>query len=425
MTTRRKPESCSGCSLYSHGTDFSQIEGTGSSGVMVIAEASGEMEARDQLPLRPYAPAGSLYERTLRRMGIDRQMLSTTNIVRCRPRNNFLENSPWEHSAINHCRPNLDAAIKSRRPRCIVALGGTALRELTGEAGPQRGISHLAGYVLPSQFRLPMPSAHTPPNLLERIFAEPIPVIANFHPAFLRRGKASLQGVFARILQRSLNIAAARDHDYLWNVDPKEESTHGTLRYATRPSLDEARSYLHRIRESAGAVVSYDIETFESASLDEDAREGFSDTNLRLIQFSSELGQGIAFPWEGNYREVARDILQLPNVKCGHNLWLFDNKVLRAAGEREGIDLTPRGTVHDTLQMFHHWQPDLPAHLQFCAQFVSFPFPWKHMAANDIEFYGCCDVDATLRLYMMLEATLRRDGIWDDESYLKVHGAKA
>ena len=88
--------------------------------------------------------------------------------------------------------------------------------------------------------------------------------------------------------------------------------------------------------------------------------------------------------------------------------------MLAACGDREGLDLRPRGVVHDTLCMFHHWRPDLPAHLQFAASFVQFPFPWKHLAATDIEFYGCCDVDATLRLYGMLEATLRRDGLWDD-----------
>jgi hypothetical protein len=95
---------------------------------------------------------------------------------------------------------------------------------------------------------------------------------------------------------------------------------------------------------------------------------------------------------------------QVPNVKCGHNIWLFDNKVLRAVSDREGIDLAPRGTLHDTLQMFHHWQPDLPAHLQFAASFANFPFPWKHLAGTELELYGCVDVDATLRLYEMLAA---------------------
>jgi uracil-DNA glycosylase family 4 len=405
MTNRHKPNSCAGCACESHGTDFSRVDGTGANGVMVVAEASGEMEAREQRPLVPYAPAGSLFERSLRRLGLAREMFSITNVIRCRPRNNWLENSPHEFSAINHCRPNLDAAIAERKPKCIVALGGIAARELTGMTGEARGVTHLAGYVLPG------------PN--------DIPTIINYHPAYLRRGKASLQGLFARILHRATLIASGKDTQWQWGIDPSERSTHGSLRYNVHPSLDEARSFVRRVMDSPALTLSYDIETFESASLDEDAREGFTDTQLRLVQFSLGGGEGIAFPWDREYRELAGDILRGPNVKCGHNVWLFDNKVLKAAGEREGLDLTPRGVIHDTLQMFHHWQPDLPAHLQFCAQFVNFPFPWKHLAGTNLPFYGCADADATLRLYVFLESALKKDGLWDDESYYRVRGAVA
>lgn len=398
MTARHKPSSCAGCACEGHGTDFSRVEGTGANGVLIVAEASGEMEARDGLPLRPYASAGSLLERSLRRMGMDRQQFSLTNVLRCRPRNNWLEGAPWEYAAISHCRPNLVQAISDRHPRCIVALGGTALRELTGMAGEAQGIGHLAGYVLQG------------PN--------DIPVIGNFHPAFLRRGKASHQGIFARILNRAVAIAAGKDIQWSWGVAPDDPlaHAHASLRYLTHPSLDEALSFAASVRDDSGAVVSYDIETSESTSLDEDAREGFQDTHVQLIQFCTRPGQAIALPWEGRYREIAQSILHTQNVKVGHNTWLFDQKVLRAVGEREGMDLIPRGVIHDTLQMFHHWQPDLPAHLQFCAQFVSFPFPWKHLAATAIEFYGSADVDATLRLYTFLEARLKRDQIWGNET---------
>jgi uracil-DNA glycosylase family 4 len=395
---RRKPIACEGCALYNHGSDFSQPEGTGSRKLLVMAEASGEHEQRDELPLRPFAPAGGLFERILRRMNIDRQQLVISNFIRCRPRNNFLENAPWEHSALNHCRQNFRDVVAKYRPHAILAMGGVATRESTGEAGEARGVSHLAGYCLPSM----------PDVTLED--GTPIPVIPTFHPAFLRRGKASYQGVFARILQRAMNISAGKDREWMWGVVPEDRSTHGTLRYNTRPSLDEARAYLSMLRQNGDATVSYDIETTESASLDEDAREGFADTSIRLIQFATVGGWTIALPWESGYREIATEILGLPNTKCGHNVWLFDNKVLRA----NGVEVA--GTIHDTLQMFHHWQPDLPAHLQFCAQFVQFPFPWKHLAGTDLAFYGCCDVDATLRLYNMLQATLQRDGLWGDQT---------
>jgi uracil-DNA glycosylase family 4 len=371
---------------------------------MLVGEASGEHEQREGLPFRPGAPAGGVLTRILRNMGLDRAQFSITNVIRCRPRNNFLEGAPWEYQALMHCRPNLERAILERKPRCIVALGGTAMRELTGMTGAAQGIGHLAGYVLPCR---------------TYSMLSPIPVIGNFHPAYLRRGKASHQGIFARILKRATNIAAGRDHDWLWG-DP-EDHAHA-LNYQTHPSPADVESYSHYVLGNPELVVSYDLETGESASIDEDAREGFADTHIRLVQFAVEGRGAIAIPWEPQFVPCIAAILRSPNTKCGHNVWLFDNKVLRAAGQREGIDLTPRGTTHDTLAMFHHWQPDLPAHLQAAASFVQFPFPWKHYGTDDatLPFYGCCDVDATLRLYTMLEKTLKRDGVWDDTGYATV-----
>ena len=409
MTPRTRPDSCSGCPLAAKGTDFSAVEGTGSLGVMLIGEASGECEARDQLPFRPYAPAGSLLERTIRRMSLDRQQFALTNVCRCHPPHDWLAGAPYEYAALDHCRPNLVDAIASRRPRCLFAMGGTALRVLTGLAGEKLGVSHLRGYVLQS---LPEFGG--------------LPVVPSFHPAFIRRGAAHLQGVFARDLQRARNVASGRDDSWLWGRADAEMPAYegdrflqeaiyeGSLDYRPRPSLDEAWSYYHAVRDGgAGCTLSFDLETYESASLDEDARDGFADTGIRLAQFSAAAGSGIALPWEGGYCDVARALLRLPNPKCGHNVWLFDLRVLAVESSRTGVDFAPLGTVHDTLQMFHWWQPDLPAHLQFAASFAQFPFPWKHLAGSALELYGCADVDATLRLYAMLEPTMRRDGLWD------------
>ena len=403
---RQKPSSCEGCACYSHGNDFSAIEGTGSSGVMLVGEASGEHEQRDQLPFRPFAPAGGVLERVLRRMSLDRQQLSVTNVVRCRPRNNWLEGAPWEFGAINHCRANLDAAIAERRPRCIVALGGVATRALTGLAGTALGVNHLAGYVLPlrdalhwkdgrklsSRHRQLPPGLSPPRQGLASGRLRPHPPARGEH----RRGARPRLAV-ERQPGRQVDVAG-----------------HRTDKYVSHPTVGDAAEFYFHLRDNANVAFSYDIETAESASIDEDAREGFADTQIQLVQFSAGAGTAIAMPWQGDFKRIVQSILHLPNVKMGHNVWLFDNKVLAACGDREGLDLRPRGVVHDTLCMFHHWQPDLPAHLQFAASFVQFPFPWKHLAATDIEFYGCCDVDATLRLYGMLEATLRRDGLWDD-----------
>jgi uracil-DNA glycosylase family 4 len=439
VSHRCKPASCLGCALHDHGNDFSAVEGTGANGCLLVGEASGEHEQRDQAPFRSYAPAGAVLERCLRRMGLDRQQFAITNCIRCRPRHNFLENAPWEFAALRHCRPNLDQAIADYRPRCIVSLGGVALRELTGEAGEARGVTHLAGYCLPlAATRVPCDncishdSLDVPRN--QRMTdatcdqchgsgyvsgAGVIPTIANFHPSYLRRGKASHQGVFSRIIQRGLAIASGRDRAYMWGVDPDDPATWRQpsgerLQYWTRPTLDQCRSVLAYLRANPNLWIAKDIETSESSSLDEDAREGFSDTEVRLFQLSYQPGTGIAIPYTGEFKQVIHEMIHLPNPFYGHNWDNFDHKVLRAAAAREGWTYAPTQRCYDTLDMFHHWQPDLPAHLQFCSSFINFPFPWKHLAATDIEFYGICDVDADLRLGQFLATTLKKDNLWGE-----------
>lgn len=417
MSYRQKPNACSGCSIYDHGLDFSQVEGTGSNGCLLVGEASGEMEARDQLPFRPYAPAGAVLERCLRRMGLDRKQFAVSNCVRCRPRRNFLENSPWEYAALRQCRPNLDSAIAQYRPKCIVALGGVALRELTGEAGESRGITHLAGYVMPLAGEVRDGDKYV-------LRPQSIPVIADFHPSYLRRGKASYQGVFSRIIQRALAIAAGRDRNYAWGIDPDDSATWNTpagkLNYWTHPTTDQARSVLAYLRDNPNIPFAADLETSESSSLDEDAREGFNDTEIRLVQFSYQPGTGIAMPWTDGFKQIAQDIFHLPNKMYGHNFANFDRKVLRAASLREGWTYSPKTWVFDTMDMFHHWQPDLPANLQFACSFIPAFFPWKHLASSNIEFYGVCDADNTLKLGLYAERMLKKDGLWNDDNYFEV-----
>jgi uracil-DNA glycosylase family 4 len=726
---RTKPESCAGCPCYSHGTDFTQPEGLGSLGVLVVAEASGESEAREGLPLRPYAPAGSLFQRALNRLSFNREQFTLTNILRCHPRNNFLDGAPWEQGAIQQCRPNLSAVVEKVKPRVILTLGNIPLRDLTGHAGKSRTVSHLRGY------------AHA---ALGADLGNAV-VFSTYHPSFIRRGAAHLTGVFMRDIQRAVMIANGRDKSYLLNEYEQHCEGKGTLKYQTHPSYEDARAFYNYLRDNPQVHFTYDLETVETPDLDEDAREQFADTQVRTIQFSHTPGTGICLPWSNGYRQIASDILQLPNVKIGHNCfaqhtsvwmadgswkpiwkiksgervrsvspngklidcrvaegfktrddrewvevrvdgahnrgvgkwgnrgvictpdhewyrpdgskvtaeflrpgdavvvprqgafdlitgclngdgyidskgcfrishtnqgwaeakaaafgvqtaeykttsgykldttfwavqlymarqwrsrhydgtqkmfvpgnhrmlailygddgclaskqkknktarialhkfmpqlewikdwfseqfgkcslqneavlalsveaskvffkmiapylhpsmdyklpeefrgryegwmerpepqigwveaivpakpkqyntrdkyclvveeshnfftraglvsncWLFDDKVLKACGEREGFNLVPKGFSQDTLQMFHHWQPDLPAHLQYAASFVQFPFPWKHLSGTNLEFYGIADVDATLRLYNEAKRTMQARGIWD------------
>jgi hypothetical protein len=324
-------------------------------------------------------------------------MFSLTNVCRCRPKNNWLEGNPHEYSALRHCRPNLDAAIAERKPKVILALGGVALRELTGLSGEKLGISYLTGYPLPT--------------------TDGVPVIGGFHPSYLRQGHMSHVGHFMRVIQRALNIASGKDKQWVWGIDPDDMHTWGDLQYVLHPSLDLARALRNHILDNPNLVIAEDIETPESASMDEDAREGFMNTEIRQVQFSIGKGHGMAMPWEGEYRQIALDIINSSNPKYGHNWAAYDHKVIRAACAREGLTYAPQGMVLDTLDMFHHWQPDLPAHLQFASSFINFPFPWKHLHTIEHEpFYGCVDVDSDWQLGEFLVRVLKQDDLWGDDT---------
>lgn len=154
----KKPETCRPCILWEGGqwcgpNGFSLLEGDGSSGLMVIAEALGRNEEKKGLPLRPDAKAGGVYQKALDVGKLPRLSATLTNIVRCRPPGNELKGMPYERAAIDHCRQYLDAAIAERSPRLLLALGDVPLRELSLVGGT---ISELRGYVLPSRYGIPL-----------------------------------------------------------------------------------------------------------------------------------------------------------------------------------------------------------------------------------------------------------------------------
>src|SRR5262252_295022 len=101
-------------------TGFVPPSGTGSAGVCVMAEAPGEMEARYGVPLYPKAPAGSVFDRLLRRAGLDRDQFLLTNSVWSRPPNNYLEGSRVEGEAIAAFAPFRDRMFDLYRPRVFL-----------------------------------------------------------------------------------------------------------------------------------------------------------------------------------------------------------------------------------------------------------------------------------------------------------------
>jgi DNA polymerase I-like protein with 3'-5' exonuclease and polymerase domains len=288
----------------------------------------------------------------------------------------------------------MDREIFETQPKAILALGNVPLRAFTGMSGRKRGIGMLRGFVLEGT-RYPG-----------------IPVIGTYHPSFLKRGGkdrdassgAKTEGGAGKggmhllgVMMRDLALAV---HVARYGAPEVEMPV-----YSEHPGLDEARSFLHRVKDNRNLTLTYDIETSDSTDLDEEDLET-AGGQIVQIQFSLEPGTGIAFPWQPEYVEIVKEIFKLENDKANHNAWKFDNPRLRATG------VEFRGIIHDTMEMWRRMQPDLPAHLQFVSSMYGFPFPWKHLDSSQPAYYGCCDVDAVQRIFAKLPSDMQKRGCW-------------
>ena len=369
---------------------WSDPEGTGAIGVMIVGEALGESEAEDHLPFRPYAPAGSVLERAIRRAGFSRGQFLLWNVCPVQPPKNWLEGAPWEGEAITWGQELLVKMVEQYKPRCILALGNIPLKATTGLAGEQRSVSHIRGWHVPS---------------LSMFMG--VPIVASFHPSFLRRGAMGLFSVLVHDLKLAVAVAnskvgqtvkfyspvLSRDVEYTHHPVSYIDITNPVVpeEYTTQPSERDAWEFLREVEDDPSKLIAYDIETPRSGSVTENESDELGDTDILSIQFSRRPRSGIFLPWREPFIEVAKRVLATPNPKAGANTWRFDNPVLRGHGCRLN------GTNHDIRWAWGHLQPDLRASLQFVASFYCAGkgwAPWKHVHSSHVGFYGIRDVDA-------------------------------
>ncbi|MES2923189.1 MAG: uracil-DNA glycosylase [Verrucomicrobiota bacterium] len=113
--------------------------------VMLVGEAPGYQEEREREPF--VGPAGQKLNDILKAMGLSREEVYISNIVKFRPATpnqttNNRKPTPEEMAA---CMPFVRAEIGIVKPECIIALGGTAaegLLGLTGTVTSMRGPWH-------------------------------------------------------------------------------------------------------------------------------------------------------------------------------------------------------------------------------------------------------------------------------------------
>ncbi len=133
--------------------------------LLILGEGPSEMDDRSGQPFS--GPSGQLLATWFIRLGLQREEVWLTNVVRCRPAavvNGRLKNRPPTDNEANACRFWLDTEIRLVQPQVILALGGTAGKALLGK---QFKISQERGQWHPGPYGAA--------------------IITTFHPAYLLR----------------------------------------------------------------------------------------------------------------------------------------------------------------------------------------------------------------------------------------------
>jgi DNA polymerase len=121
---QEKMGDCRRCKLHTHRTHI--VFGTGNpmAKLVFVGEAPGEDE---DLQAEPFVgKAGQLLNKMIRAMGLKREQVYITNIVKCRPPNN---RNP-EPDEISSCEPFLIEQLGVIKPLVICALGNFAAQTL-------------------------------------------------------------------------------------------------------------------------------------------------------------------------------------------------------------------------------------------------------------------------------------------------------
>jgi uracil-DNA glycosylase len=156
-----------GCGLKATATKLCFFRGAPKARTVIIGEAPGRDEDIEGKPF--VGRAGQLLDKMLASIGLSQDDVHITNVVYWRPPGNRTP-TPQETLA---CRPFLERQIELVEPEIIVALGGSAAKEVLGVT---EGIMRLRG-----KWRT------------VSIGGRSIPAIATLHPAYLLRTPAAKQ----------------------------------------------------------------------------------------------------------------------------------------------------------------------------------------------------------------------------------------
>lgn len=339
-----------------------------------IAEALGREEVYAGVAL--VGPAGEMFNKALRRVGIDRNGVRLHNIISCRPPDNKLVGMPWEYSAIAQCRQYLDPVLMEPH-KVFMALGATATRVLLDQ--PKQGfrINNWHGY----------PTFHAGRW-----------VVPTFHPSHLLQGQHKLLGTMMFDMQRAKMVAEGS-----WVADEPE--------LIVDPDYEWFREWAEDLiarSEADPYAIWLVIDTETQQKMTGQAEDELEDeiTEIVRINFSTNVGLGITVPWAEPYIALVKRLCQSRTTKI---IWneRYDIPILRAH------DSPVSEPVLDFMWAWHMLQSDIPRGLGFVAPFYSKAGAWKHLSGLTPGPYAAKDGPQTLRIALGVAAHLQQFGMWE------------
>ena len=154
---------CRACELAQNCTQKVPGVGDRQADLLIVGEGPGHDEDIQGEPF--VGRSGQLLDRMLAAIGISRDQVYITNIVKCRPPNN---RDPKPAEALQ-CRAYLDAQIREIAPRVILSVGRVSAHNLLGSDQP-------VGKLIRQMHKLP---------------GTDIPLKVTYHPAYLLRNPSA------------------------------------------------------------------------------------------------------------------------------------------------------------------------------------------------------------------------------------------
>lgn len=275
---------CGACGLYKQcRSPKMPVSGEGRRGVLIVGEAPGKNEDRENLQF--VGDAGKLLSDTLRAVGVDfRRDCWVTNAIICRPADNRTP-TPKE---VEYCRPNLLATLKQLKPKTVICLGGTAVRSVVGYTWKENvgAISRWVGWNIPDRTLNAW-------------------ICPTYHPSYLNRtGEHPLLFKFFKE-----HLAQAFTHDDRpWPDGPPDLREQIEI----EEDVDRAARVLDWMRERGGPIA-FD---YESNALKPDDERA-------IIVSCAVCWRGkrtIAYPWQGRAIDATRRLLRSDCPKIGANI---------------------------------------------------------------------------------------------------------